>query len=161
MITEQGLKLIEYNFRPGDPEWLNTLSVLNGSVVDLVESVMKRDNATFDFSSQATITKYLVPEGYPEHHDCVLNVVLEKDSAQAPGVKLYYSCGEDDQGRLRVGSERGLAFVACAETMEEAYQKIEQCIATVDGKFLYREDIGSREQINQKCDNVKNLKGQK
>lgn len=35
MVTAKGVKLIEYNFRPGDPEWMNTVVVLKNNLLDM------------------------------------------------------------------------------------------------------------------------------
>jgi phosphoribosylamine--glycine ligase len=40
MLCSDGVKLVEYNFRPGDPEWMNTVSVLQANIAEVVEGLM-------------------------------------------------------------------------------------------------------------------------
>ncbi|MBD3263519.1 MAG: phosphoribosylamine--glycine ligase [Candidatus Omnitrophica bacterium] len=155
MLTKKGIKLIEYNFRPGDPEWLNTLTLLKGSLLKPVEAVMEGESYSCDFSKQATVCKYVVPPGYPEELNCLLKVNWDEESISHTGAKIYYSCGKNEEGKLQVGSERGIAIIACGDTIKDAYLRIESAIGRLRGEFFYRKDIGSEEQILEKCRRVK------
>jgi len=63
MMTARGVKLIEYNFRPGDPEWLNVMQVLEEDLLKGVEAVMRGEETTLSFRRNATVCKYIVPWG--------------------------------------------------------------------------------------------------
>ena len=66
-------KLIEFNCRFGDPEAMNVLSTLSEGTdfakvcLEIAEGNLKRKNLSFE--RNATVCKYLVPLGYPEHPD--------------------------------------------------------------------------------------------
>ncbi len=154
MLTKKGVKLIEYNFRPGDPEWLNILSVLKENIVDIIIQLIGGRQMSIDIERQATVCKYIVPDGYPKKHNQVLNISFKKDEIKELGVDIYYSAGLDRQGRLRNGGERGIAFVAKADTIFEANELIEHAITLIDGDFHYRYDIGSLELLDTKTYNV-------
>lgn len=143
MITAKGVKLVEYNFRPGDPEWMNTMGVMESSLVDTVEALLAGTPEPMRFREEATVCKYIVPPGYPERLDQVLRVRVDEEAVRRMGVYLYHSCGTDEQGNLNVGHERGLAFLAAAPSIPEAGRKVEEAIATVGGEFYHRDDIGT------------------
>jgi phosphoribosylamine-glycine ligase len=63
---------------------------------------------------------------------------------------MYHSCGLDSEGNLNVGHERGLAFIAEALTIPEANEKVEAVIATIDGDFYHRGDIGTKALLDGK-----------
>jgi phosphoribosylamine--glycine ligase len=147
MKTKGGLKLIEYNFRPGDPEWLNTLLVMDDSLIDVIKYLMDEVQKPVNFEDKATVCKYIVPEGYPKILNQVLDVKFDAKKINDLGVNIYYSSGLDNQGKLRVGCERGIAFVSKEDTILKANEQVEKAISMIDGDFHYRDDIGSGEMI--------------
>ncbi len=160
MLTEKGVKLIEYNFRPGDPEWLNTVFILKNNLLDIILKLFKGEEQELNFEKQATVCKYIVPEGYPEKLYLNLEVDLDKDTIEKiKGLGYYYSCGLDNSGKLNVGTERGIAFVAKAPTIEEANEKVETAISLVNGKFYYRKDIGTKDLVDSKIASAIRLRG--
>ena len=158
MLTSDGIKLIEYNFRPGDPEWMNTLSVIENNVVDIVSFLLDGIQKPIDFEDKATVCKYIVPEGYPKKLNKVLDVTFNNEDIKKTGVDFYYSSGFDDNGKLRVGCERGIAFIAKADTIFKANQMVEKAISMVNGDFHYREDIGTKQLINSKIEQAKEVR---
>ncbi len=159
MATARGVKLVEYNFRPGDPEWMNTVIVLKNNLLDVILKLFQGEEQELYFENQATVCKYIVPKGYPEKLYQNLEVYLNEGAIQKiGGLRYYYSCGLDDAGKLNVGTERGIAFVAKAPTIEEANEKVEKAISLVKGEFYYRKDIGTKELIDSKVEHVNRLK---
>jgi phosphoribosylamine--glycine ligase len=150
MITKDGIKLIEYNFRPGDPEWINTLTVLKNNILEVIYSVLNGEEVSLQFEDKATVCKYIVPRSYPKKLYEVLEISFEEWRIKAEGVNVYYSCGIDDRGRLNVGSERGIAFIAKDDTVFDAGEKVEQAISLIEGDFYHRSDIGTKKQIESK-----------
>ncbi len=160
MVTGDGIRLIEYNFRPGDPEWMNTLAILETPLLDAILGLLAGEEPELRQSGEATVCKYIVPEAYPFKANEELPVKVDSEAVKEMGVELYYSCGEEDDGVLRVGSERGLAFLAKDRTVEGAHRRVERAIATVDGPFVHRPDIGTSELIRSKLRRVLRLKGE-
>jgi phosphoribosylamine---glycine ligase len=161
ILTERGVKLVEYNFRPGDPEWINILYVLKDNVADKVLSLMEGVKIELDFESKATVCKYIVPESYPEKLNQTLDISFSPQKIKNIGVDFYYSAGRDENNKLNVGEERGLAFIAKDNSISEANERIEKAISLIRGNFRYRDDIGTKEMINYKENYVaKNLRKQ-
>src|SRR5208337_2163246 len=68
MNTAQGPKVIEFNARFGDPEAMNVLSLLTSDLSEIVYRIVEGSLSPShaEFAPQATVCKYLVPEGYPD-----------------------------------------------------------------------------------------------
>jgi phosphoribosylamine--glycine ligase len=147
MKTDDGLKLIEYNFRPGDPEWLNTLQIMDNNLIDVIRNLEDDVQKPLNFSRKATVCKYIVPKKYPTLLNQILDVKFDPLKINEVGVDFYFSSGLDDKGNLNVGSERGIAFVSKADTISKANELVEKAISMVEGEFHYREDIGDLEMM--------------
>jgi len=158
MITKDGIKLIEYNFRPGDPEWMNTLSVLKNNILDVITRLLSGEEVSLQFEDKATVCKYIVPRNYPKKLYETLDVSFKEEEIKTEGVNIYYSCGIDKEGRLNIGSERGIAFIAKDDTIFDANEKIEKAISLVKGNFYHRSDIGAKEMIESKITHVGRLR---
>ncbi len=74
ILTEKGVKLVEYNFRPGDPEWVNTLSLMKDNLLDVLIKVLNKEEAHPEFLNLATVCKYITPVNYPQNLHEVLDV---------------------------------------------------------------------------------------
>ncbi len=140
MISNKGLKLIEYNFRPGDPEWMNTIMVLESNLLESIEKLLRGDKQRMNFRKLATVCKYLVPPQYPEKLNEVLDIDFDPRRI-GKATNFYYSCDKINN-QLQVGHERGIALIAAAKTIEQAHRTIEDAVSSVRGTFFYRQDIG-------------------
>jgi len=147
--TSRGIKLVEYNFRPGDPEWLNTLAVMEEPLHEVILKLMEEEDFSITFQSKTTVCKYIVPPEYPEELYQTLDVSFDESKIQQMGVDLYYSCGKDKDQELNVGSERGIALIGKGTTIEEANRRVEKAISQIKGDFHYRNDIGTESLIQE------------
>ncbi|MFO8020069.1 MAG: phosphoribosylamine--glycine ligase [Promethearchaeia archaeon] len=161
IITKNGIKLVEYNFRPGDPEWINTLSIMKNNVCDVIFKLLHGKKVELQFEAKATVCKYIVPPKYPQELYQTLEVSFDKEEIQQNGVNIYYSCGLDDQDRLNVGSERGISFIAKNNSIQNANKKVENAISKIEGNFKYRPDIGTKKLIEKKASKVSRLRPMK
>ncbi len=150
MLTEQGIKLIEYNFRPGDPEWMNTLRVLRNNIAKMVFDFMHGKDIKGQFLPNTTLCKYLVPDDYPRLANQILNIQIDKELLRQNNTSLYYSCGLDDSSQLRVGDERGVALLTDAPSLKKANEQIEGALRGINGYYYYRADIGDEQVIKKK-----------
>jgi len=150
MITEKGIKLIEYNFRPGDPEWMNTLIILKDNVLDIIKDLLRGKERKLRLENKASVCKYIVPNNYPEKLNEVLDIAFIESDIKKEDVNIYYSCGVNDNGKLNTGSERGIALIGKADTVSEANKKVEKAVSLINGNFHYRFDIGTEEMIKSK-----------
>jgi len=157
MATANGVRLIEYNARFGDPEAMNVLPLLNTNFVEVCEAVINGDlnSLKVEFAKKATVCKYLVPEGYPEKPVKGQKIEIGK----IPGdVKMYYSSVDQTDEGLILSSSRAVAFVGIADSIMEAEQLAESACGTVKGPVFYRKDIGTSELIAKRISMMESLR---
>jgi L-2,4-diaminobutyric acid acetyltransferase len=91
-----------------------------------------------------------------------LDVSLEREKIDESGTEVYWSCGmEEKSGKLKVGSERGIALLSWGDTIDEANQKVETAVSAIKGDFHYRSDIAAPLMLRKKLENIRVLTGEK
>ncbi len=157
MAVKDGVRLIEYNARFGDPEVMNILPLLKTDFVTVCEAIIAGtlDQLTVEFENKATVVKYVCPEGYPNAP--VKNVKIEIGKLPE-GVKMYYGSvdGRDD-GLYLLGS-RAVAMVGMGVTLPEAEVLAEAACAAVSGPVFHRKDVGTAELIGKRVEMMKELR---
>ncbi len=141
MLTARGLCLLEYNMRSGDPEMINVLTVLKTPLLDICEAIMNGglDRLRVRFAPRATVCKYLVPQGYPDHPHTGEPVTV---GALPQGVKGYLAYLDKSEGRYLTTPYRSVALVSSGVTVKEAEARVEKACQAVTGKLYHRADIG-------------------
>lgn len=141
MATEEGVKLIEFNARFGDPEALNLLALLQGDLVsifvDIIDGHLGR--SPIHFAPLATACKYAVPQGYPEHP--LINEEINYQNI-SDKVQLYWGSAHYANNLCYTTASRTLALLASAETIAQAEQIVEEEMKQLNGLLFHRSDIG-------------------
>lgn len=160
MLTRHGIRLLEYNARFGDPEALNVLSVLRTDFVDICEAMIRGtlDQVTVEFDRLATVCKYVVPQGYPEHPVTNERVNLAR-VAKDPRLRYYLAAVDERPDGLYLTGSRAIGFVGIGTTLDEAESVAEEAVTAVDGPVYHRKDIGTRALIQQRCEHVRRIFG--
>ncbi len=157
IATKDGVKLIEYNARFGDPETMNVLPILKTNFSQVCRAMIAGNigKLNIEFENKATVCKYAVPEGYPD------NPIKgeEIDVSGVPNnVRRYYASVNDDNGRLILCGSRAIAFVGVGESINEAEQIAQMGVSSVKGRIFYRNDIGTNELIEKRINHMKELR---
>jgi phosphoribosylamine-glycine ligase len=150
MATSDGVKLIEYNARFGDPEAMNVLPILKTDFIDLLQAVADGTlgQLAMEWENKATVVKYIVPEGYP-------NTPISGEELKIFGLpeggRMYYAAvSMDDDGRIRTSASRAIGFVGIADTLASAERIAEAGAKSVEGKVFHRRDVGTEMLINRR-----------
>lgn len=158
MATADGVRLIEYNARFGDPECLNLLALLQTDLLEVCQAIVSGTLAALpvEFASHASVCKYVVPEGYPE--------APRKGEAVAfpafvePGVQIYLGAVDVCDGQLIATGSRTLGVVATASTLHEAEQLCERAAQQIPGPFAHRSDIGTAAALARRVEHMRQLR---
>jgi phosphoribosylamine--glycine ligase len=159
IAVKEGVRLIEYNARLGDPEAMNALTLLETDLVEICLGIIHGDlnEKAVTFSRKATVCKYAVPEGYPTHP---IKGERIRIGDLPKGVKVFYaSVDEAGPDELILLGSRAVAFVGIADTLEEAERLAETAVASVEGPVFHRRDIGTKTLVQQRVDMMKALRG--
>ena len=156
IATADGVQLIEYNARFGDPEAMNVLSILETDLIEICEAIIKEelDKINISFSNLATVCKYAVPDGYPD--DPVKNKQIDISSVKDQA-KLFHASVELKGSDLFEAGSRTVAVVGIGETIWEAEEIAEKEISNVKGPLFHRKDIGTTELIQKKINHMSSL----
>ena len=161
MVTRDGIRLIEYNARFGDPEALNVLSLLRTDLVDVCEAIIdeKLNELPITFEPLATVCKYVVPEGYPEKPIKGRSIDLSRVANESKNLRIYHAAVEEKGGKLSLSGSRAVAFVGIGRNLDEAEAIAEQAASAVQGPVFHRRDIGTHELIQHRIDHMRHLRG--
>ncbi|MGA3161382.1 MAG: phosphoribosylamine--glycine ligase [Terracidiphilus sp.] len=155
MATRDGVKLIEYNARFGDPESLNLLPLLETDFVQICHAIVNTTLAdcAVRFSPKASVCKYVVPDGYPDNPRKDDALLLPAELPE--GVTTYLSAVDVKDGQLIATGSRTVAVVGTAATIAEAEAVCEQVVRQIPGPFFHRADIGTAPSIARRVEHMK------
>lgn len=159
IATADGIRLIEYNVRFGDPEALNILSILETDFAAVCESIINGtlDRVRLSFAQRATVCKYIVPQNYPENpaagSEIIISAIRNSENLQV----FEAAIDERDSKKYLTGS-RAVAVVGIADELEQAECIAERAAASIKGPVYHRSDIGSRELIETKIAHMRKLR---
>jgi phosphoribosylamine--glycine ligase len=158
MLTADGVKVVEFNARFGDPEAMNTLPVLTTDFLAVLTTA--RDEGTLPrltFRPKATVCKYAVPDGYPSEPQAGRAIGVAPDSA-GDALFFYASVDEREDGIFTTTS-RSFAVVGVADTITEAEEITEDALAVAGEEGLrVRHDIGTQGLVQRRIDHVAELR---
>lgn len=157
IVTKDGVRLIEYNARFGDPEAMNVLPIMKTDFVDVCEAIIDGglDELRVKFDMKATVCKYVVPEGYPDKP--MKGEKIEVGDVPE-GVRAYYASVDDREDGLYLSGSRAMAFVGIGETIEEAEKLAQSAVSAVKGPVFHRKDIGTSELIQKRIEMMKDIR---
>lgn len=158
IATRDGVKLIEYNVRFGDPEVNNVMPLLETDFVKVCENVFNSSLDSLSFARKATVCKYVVPEGYPESP--VKDVEIRNVPEARDDLRVYYGAVNEEEGtgrKLLTGS-RAIAFVGIGKDLAQAEAIAEEAAAAVEGPVRHRQDIGTQRLVGARVEHMKGLR---
>ncbi len=159
MATKKGVKVIEFNSRFGDPEVMNVLSLLDGSLSDIFMSIADDSLVNATFMDKSTLVKYFVPKGYPKNPDKDSPVSIDLKGINQTGARLYFASVYEQSGKIYTTSSRTAALVSVADNLDDAYNTIEDAQKYISGNLFSRTDIGTKQLIQKRIDHMKLLRG--
>jgi phosphoribosylamine--glycine ligase len=160
MLTADGVKVVEFNARFGDPEAMNTLPVLNTDLLDVLRAARDGDDLPqLSFDRQATVCKYAAPEGYPTDPGAGTRVTIDDDSAGE--ALLYYASVDEREDGINTTTSRSFAVVGVARSIAEANEQAERALAAAGEEGLrVRHDVGTADLVQSRVDHMEDLRGQ-
>jgi phosphoribosylamine--glycine ligase len=162
IATADGVRLIEYNARFGDPEAMNVLPLLDADFVELAGAAARGTlgEVSWSFRPQATVCKYIVPAEYPERSErAPLEVPAEL--LARPEVRWYWAACEQTADGVEMTSSRTGAFVGIGETLAAAEAAAEAAARDLEaGRAVrHRADIGTEDLVRRRIEHMESLRG--
>jgi phosphoribosylamine--glycine ligase len=158
MAVADGIRIIEYNARFGDPEALNLLALLETDFVEICRAIVDETlhQVPVTFSGDATVCKYIVPNAYPDAVEQGTRVDLP--TRLPPGVVMYLGAVAADGEGMVVAGTRTAGIVARADTIAAAEAACESVAQQMKGPFRHREDIGTEALLRTRVSKMAELR---
>jgi phosphoribosylamine---glycine ligase len=138
MHTEDGLRVIEFNCRFGDPETQALLPRLESDLAPLLTGDLTRAPEVAD---RAAVTVVVAGAGYPERSDQGTPIEGVED-AEATGALVLHAGTALHDGRLVTNGGRILNVIGVGETVEEARTAAYEATGHIDfAGMQFRTDI--------------------
>ena len=143
MKTEEGVKVIEYNSRFGDPETQVVLPLLSSDLLEIMMATTdcKLNEVDIKWKEKASCAITITSSGYPGEYEKGKKITIAPDF----NVTLFVAGAKEEEGALYTTGGRVLNVVSTAETLKEAVQDAYRNAGKVHfEKSFYRHDIGKR-----------------
>lgn len=146
MVTDSGIKVLEYNARFGDPETQVVLPRLKTDLYEIFDAIIdeRLDKIDIEWTDDAAVCVILASGGYPENYVKGLPIdigELDKD------IMLFHAGTALKDGRIVTNGGRVIGVTAKGADIEAARKKAYSNIKKIHfDNMHYRKDIGVKLQ---------------
>jgi phosphoribosylamine---glycine ligase len=175
MHTRGGLKILENNSRPGDPEIINILPVLKDDFVDVCFRMIDGSLSRVNVEKASTVLTYKVPPSYGGYADVFPAKVNRAEVNTPVALSAAYALAGKYGDKIRVypGSmelrdnttyalkSRAVGVLGIGDSIEEARKiSLEGLDAVKGGALWNRTDIASKQHIAKCVRHLKQLRAE-
>lgn len=143
MSTKDGVKVIEYNARFGDPETQVVLPRLKTDIVDIFEAVCdgNLDKVNIEWYDNACVCVIEASGGYPKSYNKGYEIFGLDDIDSNNYV--YHAGTKKENGKYYTNGGRVLGITAIADNLDNAIKDAYKAVEKISFKdMFYRKDIG-------------------
>lgn len=139
MKTPQGIKVIEFNARFGDPETEVVLPLLDSDAYDVFYAIATDGELKeVRWHEKATVGVVLASKGYPAHYDKGFPI-MGTENFDGP---IFHMGTKAENGQLFTNGGRVMMCIATGKDIAEAQHKVYQEIEKIHcDNLFYRKDI--------------------
>lgn len=143
IITDNGVKVIEYNCRFGDPETQVVLPLLKSDLLTIMQAVTRGtlEDVEVKFSDDSACCVVMASDGYPEKYDKGFEIKVADEILD----NVYFAGAIEKDGKLYTNSGRVLGVTGVDTTLKAAIEKSYDMLKQIDFEnSYYRKDIGKK-----------------
>lgn len=143
MLTKNGVKVLEYNARFGDPEAQSVLMLLKNDLLSVMDACIDGtlDQITLEFENKSAVCVVMASGGYPVQYKKGLPI-SGLDQVDGDVVVFHAGTKQDENGFVTNGG-RVLGVTAMGKDIPEARQKAYANVEKIRfDQGFYRKDIG-------------------
>ena len=148
MLTADGVKLIEFNVRFGDPECQALVLRLKSDLLSALQAAYDGELKNFDlrWNVDSAIAVVMAARGYPDAPEHGSEIRGLDRATVVPGVQVFHAgTTADAQGHLRAAGGRVLTVCAAGADLLAAHHAAYAAIGVIDWpEGFCRSDIGWR-----------------
>jgi len=173
MHTGKGIKILEINSRPGDPEIINLFPIIKDDFVDVCLKMAQGNLTSVELEKAATVLTYKVPSGYGGYADVFPNQV-DKDAVNMPvdltkaqllskkygnNIRIYPGSMELRGGKNYALKSRAIGILGIGGSIEEARQISQEGAKAITGGALWnRTDVAAKQHIQKSVNHMEKLR---
>jgi len=162
IATANGVRVIEFNVRLGDPEAINVMALLNVDAPEFLFALADGSLETEEikFNPQASVCKYLVPAAYPQSGKEHILIDLDEATVNAAGLSVIFASIVQKEDHLETLGSRSLAVVGTGDDAGDISAKIEDLLDDIQPDTMrHRKDVGDAGIIQKKIQKMEILRG--
>ena len=144
MITSEGVRVLEFNCRFGDPETQAILPRMKSDLLPLLEATIdgKIDNYSIEWDERVAVAVVLASGGYPDKYETGKPISGLEDAAKLDGVQVFHAGTKRANNEILTAGGRVLAVTALGLTVEAARTRAYEAVSRIHFEGChYRRDI--------------------
>ena len=145
-MSSQGIKVLEYNARFGDPECQVYMRLLKTDILDIFESCVdgKLAEQPIEWNSGFAVNIVVASGGYPDAYKKGLPITGIEDAEKLPGIIVFHA-GTTFDRKLKTSGGRVLGVSAVGDTLREVLDRAYQAVGKIHFEGMHlRRDIGAK-----------------
>jgi len=173
MHTGKGIKILEINSRPGDPEIMNLLPIIKDDFVDVCLKMVNGNLGHVELENLATVLTYKVPADYgcfaeefpSKVNKSKINSPVDFSRAHALAqrygdkIRVYPGSMELRDGKNYALKSRAIGVLGISYSIEEARNiSLEGAKAITGGALWNRNDVASKNHIAKSITHMEQLR---
>jgi phosphoribosylamine--glycine ligase len=140
MVTKNGVYLLEYNMRMGDPETQVILPLLENNLLDTIQDCLDGKDIELKFQDKKAVCLVMCSGGYPGKIETDFEI---RGIEKVKESNLFFAGAQKQGDKIITTGGRVVNVVATAPTYDEARKKVYADALSIHFDYeYYREDIG-------------------
>jgi len=156
MISADGVRVLEFNCRFGDPETQAILPRMKSDLLPLLEATIDGniDTCTIEWDPRPAVTVVLASVGYPNKYETGKTISGLNAAARLDDVQIFHAGTKRVNDEIVTAGGRVLAVTALGSTIEAARARAYEAVSRIQFENChYRHDIA----LSDITDNIEKL----
>jgi len=145
ILTKEGVKVLEYNARFGDPETQVVLPRLKTDIVDIFNAVIdgKLHEMNVEWDDNAAVCVIMASGGYPQKYQTGYEITGIEEAEKNDNIIVFHAGTKLSDNKFVTAGGRVLGVTAVGSNLDEAIKTAYEGVSKVAFKDMhYRKDIG-------------------
>ena len=150
-ITPNGLKVLEFNARFGDPETQSYMRLLKTDLYDILTASVEGtlENIIIEWADQFACCIVLASGGYPGNYEKGKEITGVDKAEKMDDIVIFHAGTKRVNNQLLTNGGRVLGITATGETLRSALDKAYNAVKLIHFEGMhYRTDIGLKSLLN-------------
>ena len=151
MMTKDGVQVIEYNCRFGDPETQVVLPRLKTDLVEIMQAVIDGclDEVNIEWEDNAAVCVVMASGGYPVSYEKGHEISGIDDANAMDGVIVFHAGTKLENGKYTNSGGRVLGVTAVDDDLDKAIKRAYEAVGKITWQDeFHRSDIGIKKYEN-------------